>query len=396
MTSQPIVREKTDQAVETLREHDIDLWVTFARETNEVAEPMLPLIAGEEFIWPGMVLISQSNDRIVICESHDTETFREIGVHDVRPYQDSLESVFCDAIQQLNPDDIVLNYSKGNNTADGLTYGLYLRLQEYLDTIPFEGSVESGEEVVSEIRGKKSSTELAHIQTAADHALQILESIQSAWEPDWTERDIAEYTHKKISERNLSTAWDKDMCPVVTAGTESESGHTKPSDQTVPEGEVLRIDFGVKYEEYASDMQRLYYHPQQEEETVPDGLQSAFQDLRDSIAAGAEALEPGVQGYTVDEAGRSVITSRGWPEFQHGLGHQVGRNVHDGGTYLGPRWERYGESPFKTVAQGQVYTLELGVDTQWGYLAQEEMVRVVEGGCEYVTDPQEELYILPK
>lgn len=396
MTSKIIVREKADQAVETLRDHGVDLWITFARETNEVAEPMLPLIAGEEFIWPGMVLVSQSGRKIVICELHDAETFREIGVHEVYPYENSLKSVFCEAMQEIGPDEIVLNYSKGNNTADGLSHGLYLQLSEYLDAISFEGSLRSGEAVVSEIRGKKTSAELTRIQTAADYALEIFEEMRIAWDPGWTERDVARYMHQQIDNRDLATAWDRELCPVVTAGVDGGSGHTKPGEQTVPEGEVLRIDFGVEYQDYVSDMQRLYYHPETAEGEIPDGLRSAFQDVRDAIAAGAEVLKPGVQGYTVDEAARSVITSRGWPEYQHGLGHQVGRNVHDGGTYLGPRWERYGDSPLKEVHEGQVFTLELGIDTEWGHLAQEEMVQVTAGGNTYITDPQEELYLLPK
>ena len=101
-------------------------------------------------------------------------------------------------------------------------------------------------------------------------------------------------------------------------------------------------------------------------------------------------MEPGVQGFVVDDAARDEITDRGWPEYKHAVGHNVGRNAHDGGTLLGPKWDRYGESPDGIVREGEIYTLELGVDTEWGYLGQEEMVEVTSDGVEYFVEPQTE------
>jgi Xaa-Pro aminopeptidase len=105
-------------------------------------------------------------------------------------------------------------------------------------------------------------------------------------------------------------------------------------------------------------------------------------------------MEPGVQGVTVDDAARDELTDRGWPEYQHAFGHQVGRSAHDGGTLLGPTWERYGDQPLGELREGEVYTVELGVETEWGYLGQEEMVVVTDAGTEFVVPPQEELRTL--
>ncbi|MFB6111463.1 MAG: M24 family metallopeptidase, partial [Halobacteriaceae archaeon] len=99
-------------------------------------------------------------------------------------------------------------------------------------------------------------------------------------------------------------------------------------------------------------------------------------------------------GHEVDAAARELITDRGWDPYEHALGHQVGRSAHDGGTLLGPEWDRYGDSVRRRVRPNEIYTLELGVDTDYGYIGQEEMVQITETGTEWVVDPQTEFRVL--
>src|SRR5207247_5475753 len=107
--------------------------------------------------------------------------------------------------------------------------------------------------------------------------------------------------------------------------------------------------------------------------------------------AAATVLRPGLAGWEVDAIARRFVTDAGYPEYPHALGHTVGRTTHDGGTLLGPRWERYGTTSEGTVAPGQVYTLELGVPTPAGYCGVEEEVLITEHGCEFLSPPQMEL-----
>lgn len=394
MADTAIVSEKTEQAVEALQAADIDAWLTFARETHNVSEPCLPLVLGEGFVWPGMVMITASGRKIAITETHDADNVRAHGIHDVRPYEQSLRDTFLSVLEEVAPDRIGLNYSASNVTADGLSHGLYRQLEAYVDASDQQVELVSAESVVSRVRGAKSSTELERILTSIDVAHDILESVRTAWQPDWTEADTADYIHEQVDELGMETAWDPETCPAVTAGVEGNYGHAKPGDVTLPPGEVMRIDFGVHQSGYASDMQRVYYHPAAEDDSIPDGLQTDFSDAKGAIEAGFEVLQPGVRGYKVDAAARDYLTERGWPEYQHGLGHQVGRYVHDGGTYLGPRWERYGEAPLQEVGEGEVYTLELGIETEYGTISLEEMAQVTEDGARFLTDQQTEPWIL--
>jgi Xaa-Pro aminopeptidase len=104
-----------------------------------------------------------------------------------------------------------------------------------------------------------------------------------------------------------------------------------------------------------------------------------------AVEAGAEALRPGALGNEVDAAARRVVVGAGYPEFKHGLGHGLGRAVHDGGTLLGPRWPCYGATTERAVEAGNVFTLELGVPTAAGFVGLEEDVLVTAQGCVFLS-----------
>lgn len=393
MTDSDLIAEKTEQAADVLAERDIDCWLTFCRETTEIPEPNLPFLLGFDVVWPTAILVTKEGRSAVVVGRHDAPNARDLP-HEVYPYDESLEGPLVDLLDEIGPDEIAVNYSRDDNTADGLTHGMYLRLRDLLDGTAHEESLTSAEPVVAAVRGVKSATERERVRRAVETTEQLLAEIGDRWNPDWTEADVSEWCHERMENRGLGSAWSWDYCPTVHAGGESEIGHTLPGDLTLPPGEVLHVDFGVQQDGYSADVQRLFYRPSDEHPDPPADLRDAFEDVRAAIEAGREAIAPGVQGYEVDDAAREELTDRGWPEYEHAFGHQVGRNAHDGGTLLGPRWDRYGTAPEGEIRAGEIYTVELGAETEWGYLGQEEMVLVTEGGTEWLTDPQTEFWTL--
>ncbi|WP_276301984.1 M24 family metallopeptidase [Halorussus lipolyticus] len=395
MPDADLIAEKTEQAADALAEQDVDCWLTFCRETTEIHEPCLPFLLGFDVVWPTAIVVSKEDRSAVVVGRHDAPNARELP-HEVYPYDESLEEALLGLLDEIDPDEIAVNFSRDDNTADGLTHGMYLRLRDLLSGTDYDESLTSAEDVISAVRGIKSPTERARVRQAVETTEELLGEMRDRWDPDWTEADVSDWLHDRMDDRGLGSAWSWDYCPTVHAGGDREVGHTLPGELTLPPGEVLHIDFGVKQDGYSADMQRLFYRPSDENPEPPEGLREAFADVRSAIEAGRERIAPGVAGHEVDSAARDELTDRGWPEYEHAFGHQVGRNAHDGGTLLGPQWDRYGSAPEGEIRAGEIYTVELGADTEWGYLGLEEMLLVTDEGTEWLTDPQESLSVLAR
>ena len=184
-------------------------------------------------------------------------------------------------------------------------------------------------------------------------------------------------------------------CPAVNAGPDKEVGHSGPSELKTKRGELLHVDFGVSRDDYCSDLQRVWYLLDEGETGPPDEVVRAWDALWAAVDAGAAALRPGAVGWEVDAAARSSLVEAGFPEPMYSLGHQLGRSAHDGGTLLGPRWDRYGTAPLGTVEEGNVFTLEYGTAVEGrGYIGLEEDVLVTADGVEWLSTPQRDLWLV--
>lgn len=214
--------------------------------------------------------------------------------------------------------------------------------------------------------------------------------------PGRTEREIYDFLQSRIDALGLGYAWDRRGDPIVNSGPDSMIGHGIPSASiALAPGHIFHIDLGVIRDGYSSDIQRCWYVPQPGETELPADVRKALAAVTGAIEVGAQALKPGVPGWQVDAAAREFLTSAGYPEYLHAFGHQVGQVAHDGGSILGPTWERYGRTPYLPIRKDQVYTLELGVIVEGrGYLGLEEMVVVTEDGIDWLTEPQRTLPIL--
>lgn len=207
-----------------------------------------------------------------------------------------------------------------------------------------------------------------------------------------SEKDIADFMHRRLNDRKLDPGWNYDGCPIVNAGPESPVGHAVPGDLRIKPGQILHIDFGVRHKGYCSDLQRVVYFKARGEKQVPEAVQHGFSVVSGAIQAAFKAIRPGVPGHQVDAVARKAVMDAGYPEFMYALGHQVGRLAHDGGGLLGPHWEKYGSSPDLPIEAGQVYTLEPGLMVPgYGYLGLEEDILVTPHGAEFLSRPQTQL-----
>ena len=391
-----LIREKLDQAPAILEEHGVDLWLTLVRETLLTRDPCLDLIAGTYCAWQSAFLVSRSGERIAIVGRFDAPSVEQLGAYsDVVKYDESIRPGLRETIERLAPDTIAVNYSSSDAASDGLTHGLWLDLLETLQDTPYADRLVSSTDIVNSLRGRKSPFEVGRIRAAIAETEEIYAHVAERIAPGMKETEIAAVMQAEVSRRGLGYAWEEDHCPAVNAGPEKEVGHTGPSELETRRGELLHTDFGVEKDGYCSDLQRVWYLLEEGESRPPEDVISAWRAVWASMDAGAAVLRPGVAGHEVDAAARASLVSAGYEEPKYALGHQLGRSAHDGGTLLGPLWDRYGDSPRGLVEEGNVFTLEYGAPVEGrGYIGLEEDVLVTADGIEWLSTPQRELWLV--
>jgi len=388
-----LIKEKMNQACEILKEFDVDCWVTFVRETQVHSDPVLPFLVDADLTWHSALIISSNGRTIAIVGEYDKKSVEDIGAYDeVIGYVQGIKSHFIDTVRSLNPSSIAINFSKGSEICDGLSYGMYLTLHSYLEEIGYENRLLSAERIISALRQRKTISEVGNIREAIRETERIFRAAGDFIRPGRTEKEIADFMKREVEATRLQLAWEARICPGVFTGPDTAEAHYMPTDRKVAPGHVLNMDFGVKVHGYCADLQRTFYIRKHGEEKAPADVVTGFETLIRAIESSRQALKPGVHGHEIDRIAREIVVAAGYKEFPHGLGHQVGRFAHDGTALLGPPWEKYANKPFELIEKGMVFTLEPRLTIpERGIATVEEMVVVTNEGADYLSTPQKEL-----
>jgi len=383
-----IIQEKINQSIEILNELGIDMWLTFVRESDSTPDPVSNLIVGSGACWLSAYMIEKNGNTTVLVGQADASDFERSGLYqNVVVYSEDVCKDLLDIIKKQDPESIAVNYSESNYTADGLSHGLYLMLQETLKDTPYFDRLISAEDIIMRVRGCKTGSEIKLIEKAAELAADCWEQVLEKITPGMTEKVISGIFLTIIAGMGCTPSF----LPIVNAGTKTEPGHGSPTDAVLEQGDLLHVDFGVNYQGYCSDIQRIAYY-QKDNGEIPEDLQTAFKTVSTLLHQAINMYKPGVQGHEIDGFVRKGLAKAGYPEYGHGLGHQIGQAVHDGGSIVGPLWPRYGNLGSIPLEEGNTFTAEFGVTVEnIGYVSPEEDVVVTPDGGRLLCNPQTEL-----
>jgi Xaa-Pro aminopeptidase len=207
--------------------------------------------------------------------------------------------------------------------------------------------------MIAKLRMKKSAAELAAIQHATDVSL---EAHRAAW------KRMASGVYEYQLEATLVSTFLEDGCegvsyaPIVGSGPNSTVLHYSANHRRADRGEVVVIDSAAQCDGYASDITRTapvggkFSRRQREIYEIVLGAQNA------AIAAAKpgirlsgpiDSLTKIAKDY-MDAHGKDLHGEPLGKYFIHGIGHQVGLQVHDA-TVDGP------------LEAGMVVTIEPGI-----------------------------------
>ena len=386
-----IVKAKIQQAIRLLDEMNIDAWALFERETAMQKDPIHELVVGLDVVWNSLFLFTRRGDAIALVGNFDAADFVRSGRFTrVDSYvQGSAESI-KKLISELDPKSVALNYSLDDPASDGLTHGMFSLLQSHLAGTTYAERIISAGPFINKLKSRKLPEEIARLEHAAVLATKVWATVSERIKPGMTEAEIGALIDAEIQKVGGTPSFPT----IVNAGTKTNPGHGHPTDARIEPGELLHVDFGVKINDYCSDLQRLLYFRRPGEAQPPPKLIRAFDTVKMIIDETAKAARSGAKGVEIDSLARRLLKVHSYPEYEHALGHSLGRDVHDGGALLGPPWERYGNSPMIPIESDNVFTLELEIMLPGiGCVGLEEDVVVTDSGARFLCDRQTQLKV---
>jgi Xaa-Pro aminopeptidase len=200
--------------------------------------------------------------------------------------------------------------------------------------------------VLSGLRMRKSPEEVAAIERAIEIQVDALHASLSDLRLGMTEGQVAA---RLIYEMRVRGAESEAFEPIVGSGANASIIHHVPGSHPIGPG-VLLIDWGARVDGLCSDLTRTFFLGQPDDE-----MSRVHTVVAEANRAAIEACRVGVMSGDVDAAAREVIDAAGWGEqFAHGVGHGLGRDVHEG-PYLGRVGERV------ALEAGMVVTIEPGI-----------------------------------
>lgn len=230
--------------------------------------------------------------------------------------------------------------------------------------------------LVGPLRMVKNEEEIAAIRRACKMADACFEHVCRMIQPGVSEYDLALDIEFYFRRQGAKLAFE----PIVVSGERSARPHGKPSEKKLERGDFVTMDFGAQVDGLCSDLTRTVVVGK-----ATDRHREVYDQVLRAEEASIQMMREGLAAKDVDAHARQILDEKGLAKyFGHGLGHGLGRVVHDSG--------RLSPSSEDTLEAGQVWTVEPGVYIEgFGGVRIEDDVLVTENGVEVLTHAPKQL-----
>lgn len=393
-----------------MRNAGIDMWVVVSREYNEdpVIETLLPatwLAARRRTI---LVMHDLGGDKgvetLAVARYDVGTTFKKAWDKEKEPDQwKRLKEI----IEERDPKKIGVNQSKDWGLADGI---VATDLQEMKAAIgkKYEDRIVSAEKLAVGWLETRSAKEMIIYPQIVRIAHKIIaqgfsdEVIQPGVT---TTNDVVWWFREKIRELKLIT-WFHPSVSIQRADPESfdhlRSFSSRPDNNVIMPGDLLHVDFGIKYLRLNTDTQQHAYILKPGETEVPEYLNKAFDNGNRLQDIFTNNFKEGRTGNEVLKMSREQAIAEGLKPSIYT--HPIGYHGHAAGTTLG-MWDAQGGVPGDgdyPLHLNTAYSIELNAATyieEWGKeirIMLEEDAFFDETGVWYIDGRQKEIMMIPR
>ena len=322
-----------------------------------------------------MIFVRETNAHIAVWEGHKltkSEAAAVTGIDHVQ-WTTDFEASFLELAKQA--ENIYINTNE-HYRAKVETQTREDRFIEWCKQQFPKKNYEKSNFILQGLRGVKDPEEIAHIQQACDITEKGFRRILGFVKPGVWEFEIeAEFSHEFLSNRSKGFAYT----PIIASGANSNVLHYIENSQQCKAGELILMDVGAEYGNYASDMTR----------TIPvsgrftSRQRAVYEAVLKVKDEATKLLIPGVlwKDYHV-EVGKlmssalvdlgllakkevSYNTEAYKKYFMHGTSHHLGLDTHDYGLL---------DEPMET---NMVFTVEPGIyipDEGFGIRLEDDVV----------------------
>ncbi|MBW2455580.1 MAG: aminopeptidase P family protein, partial [Deltaproteobacteria bacterium] len=176
--SESLILQKLGQVPAILKEQAIDAWLLFVRESEVLHDPTLDTLVGANVTWQSAFLFDATGRRTAIVGSLDVARIERTGnFAEVIGYGEGVGADLRRILGDWDPQSLALNFSTETELADGLTHGMYLLLERYLEGTPYLARAVSSQPLVAAMRGRKSASEVERIQKACTITQEIFDAV---------------------------------------------------------------------------------------------------------------------------------------------------------------------------------------------------------------------------
>lgn len=215
--------------------------------------------------------------------------------------------------------------------------------------------------VGGKIRAVKEKDEIQKIQKACEIGDNCLSDISKLLHIGMTEKEVAWKIESWIREKGLGIAFD----PIVAVDVNSAIPHydTKNGAGIIKNNSIVLIDMGVQYEEYNSDITRMFFMGRQSDEVI-----TVYEVLRNTQEKTVQQISQIQKPIHLDTYCRKLITDNRQSNYSHSTGHGVGLEVHE--------YPKISSMSDDDLKPGNVFTIEPGIyySGKWGMRIEDTIV----------------------
>lgn len=337
-----------------------DLYYLSGLDQEEVVLAIFPDCVNKN--WREVVFTKRTDEKIAIWEGekYTKEDVRKVsGIQSVYWLED-MDRVLTEML--ILSKVVYLNGNENTRFRSAVPYKDLRFLEDIRRTFPFH-RIERSQPIMKQLRMIKSKIEVKAIQQACDLTEKAFRRVLAFTKPDVMEYEVeAEIVHEFIRNGATGHAYE----PIIASGANACVLHYVENNRPCKKGDLLLMDFGAEYANYAADMTRTIpvsgkFSKRQKKvyQAVLNVMQESIQMLRPGTTVDAyhkevgkimesELIRIGLLDKT-DVKNQSKNAPLYKKYFMHGTSHHLGLDVHDIGNF------------FAEIQPGMVFTCEPGI-----------------------------------